>query len=52
MDNWTAYTSGGERFPSDGFDVTDPEKAAGMGSFDVLRRAVADRIVALQAARP
>ena len=47
-DDWTAYRSGGERFPADGFEVMDPEKAAGMGSFDVLRRAVADHIVALQ----
>ena len=51
VDNWTAYTSGAERFPSDGFDFVDPEKAAGMGRFDTLRRAVADRILALQAAR-
>jgi len=50
VDNWTAYSSGGERFPSDGFDVMDPEQAAGMGGFDVLRRAVADRILALQSA--
>ena len=27
----------------------DPEKAAGMGRFDTVRRAVADRIVAIQA---
>lgn len=50
VDNWTAYNSGAERFPSDGFDVMDPEKAAGLARFDALRRAVADRILALQAA--
>jgi len=49
-DDWSAYRAGGARFPADGFEVMDPEKAAGMGSFDVIRRAVADRIVALQKA--
>jgi len=49
VDNWTAYTSGAERFPSDGFDAVDPEKAAGMARCDALRRAVAERILALQA---
>jgi len=49
-DDWTAYRGGGERFPADGLEVMDPEKAAGMGRFDAIRRALADRIVALQAA--
>ena len=52
VDDWTAYTSGGQRFPSDGFDVMEPERAAGMDRFDVLRRVVAERILALQAALP
>ena len=48
LDNWTAYTSGGETFPADGFDVMDPEKAAGMGRYQSLRRAVAEAILDLQ----
>jgi hypothetical protein len=50
QDDWSAYTSGGQRFPADGFEVMDPEKSAGMGRLDALRRALADRIVALQGA--
>jgi len=50
QDDWSAYTQGGARFPADGFDVMSPEKAAGMGRLDTIRRAVADRIVALQEA--
>ena len=50
QDDWSAYTSGGERFPADGFEVMDPEKAAGMPGLDAIRRTVADRILALQAA--
>jgi hypothetical protein len=50
QDEWTAYTHGGQRFPADGFDVLDPEKAAGMGRLDTIRRALAEQIVALQAA--
>jgi len=46
-DDWTRYRQGGERFPADGFEVMDPEKASTMGSFDAIRRAVADQIVAL-----
>ncbi|MFW6162753.1 MAG: hypothetical protein ACODAJ_08265 [Planctomycetota bacterium] len=49
-DDWTRYRSGGERFPADGFEVMDPEKASTMGSFDVIRRALADQVVALQQA--
>jgi hypothetical protein len=48
IDNWTAYTAGGETFPADGFDVMDQEKAAGMGRFQSLRRAIADAIIRLQ----
>ncbi|MBM4033574.1 MAG: hypothetical protein FJ291_17565 [Planctomycetes bacterium] len=50
QDDWSAYTSGGARFPADGFDLLDPEKAASLGALDALRRAVADQIVALQSA--
>jgi hypothetical protein len=50
IDNWTAYTQGGETFPADGFDVLDPAKAAELGHFNSIRRAVADRIVALEKA--
>ncbi len=46
-DDWSAYRGGGERFPADGFAVMSPEKAAGMGRFDTVRRAVAERILAL-----
>ena len=49
-DDWTAYQRGGARFPPDGFAVMDPDKAAGMGGCDTVRRAVADRIVTLQGA--
>jgi hypothetical protein len=50
QDDWTAYRRGGAKFPEDGFAVLDPEKTVGLGSFNAVRRAVADRIVALQAA--
>jgi hypothetical protein len=50
LDDWSTYTHGGARFPADGFEVMSPEKAAGMARLDVLRRAIADRIVALQEA--
>jgi len=49
-DDWTLYRRGGERFPADGFEVLSPEKASTMGRLDALRRALADRIVALQQA--
>jgi hypothetical protein len=47
-DDWTAYTRGGRRFPADGFDVLDPEKAAAMGDLNAVRRTLADQIIALQ----
>ncbi|MBM4037137.1 MAG: hypothetical protein FJ290_01370 [Planctomycetes bacterium] len=50
QDDWSAYTSGGAKFPADGFDLLDPEKAAALGGFDALRRALADQILALQSA--
>jgi hypothetical protein len=51
VDNWTAYTSGGEVFPADGFDVLDPQKAAGMGHYQSLRRAVAEAVMAVEAGK-
>jgi hypothetical protein len=48
-DDWTAYRRGGATFPEDGFAVLDPEKAAGLGSFNAIRRAIADQIIRLQA---
>jgi hypothetical protein len=50
LDNWTAYTTGGEVFPADGFDVMAPEQAANMGRHQSLRWAVADAVVRLQQA--
>ena len=50
QDDWTAYRRGGAQFPPDGFAVMDPQKAAGMGGYDTVRRAIADAILALQAA--
>ena len=47
-DDWTAYQRGGVRFPPDGFAVMDPGKAADLGELNTVRRAVADRIIALQ----
>lgn len=49
-DDWTAYTQGGETFPLDGFDPIDPARQAQVGQFNALRRAVVDRILALQKA--
>jgi len=48
--NWTAYTQGGETFPEDGFHVTDPAKAARLGHFNAIRRAVADAAIAIREA--
>jgi hypothetical protein len=48
-DDWSAYR-GAVRFPADGFEVMDADKAAGMGRFDTARRALADQIIALQEA--
>lgn len=47
LDNWTAYTEGGESFPPDGFDVMPTEQAAGLSPYQTLRRAVAEAIVEL-----
>jgi hypothetical protein len=48
LDNWTAYTEGGEDFAAEGFDAMDPAKAAGIGHFNSFRRAIADQILLLQ----
>jgi hypothetical protein len=45
VDNWTAYTEGGETFPSDGFDVMSREKSAGLTQYQTVRRALADAIM-------
>ena len=47
IDNWTAYTSGGEEFSADGFDTVPDGRVESLGSFNAVRRAVADAIVAL-----
>jgi len=46
--NWTAYTSGGMKWPADGMEALDPQKAASLGSLNALRRTAADHIIALQ----
>jgi hypothetical protein len=48
--NWTAYTSGGMKWPADGMESLDPEKAATLGSLNALRRTTADHIITLQRA--
>jgi len=51
VDNWTAYTEGGERFPPEGPDLA-PEGAAGtMGPYQAIRWAIAQEIERLQEAR-
>lgn len=49
QDDWTFYDTG-NRFSIDGFGVVDPEKAASLGQFNSVRAAIAERIIALQAA--
>jgi len=51
LDDWTAYTEGGEEFPADGFDAVDPDRIARMGSLNAIRRAVADAILAIEKAK-
>jgi hypothetical protein len=48
--NWTAYSQGGMKWPVDGMEQLDPEKAAAIGSLNTLRRAVADHVIAIQEA--
>ena len=49
LDDWTAYTEGGEVFPADGFDAVDAAKVRAMGSLNAVRRAVADAILTFDA---
>ena len=46
--NWTAYSRGGKRWPIDGMEEVDPNKAASIGSFNTLRRSIADHIIKLR----
>jgi hypothetical protein len=46
--NWTAYSRGGTKWPPDGMEDVDPEKAATIGSLNTLRRVIADKILAIQ----
>jgi len=48
--NWTAYTQGGMKWPADGMERLDPEKAASLGSLNALRRSVAEHVIAINAA--
>ena len=48
VDNWTIYTQGGAEFSVAGFDVMTDERVAAMGSYNAVRRAVADAIIAIQ----
>jgi hypothetical protein len=47
-DDWTAYRGGGAEFPPAGLALISPDRAAGLNPFDAVRRALADRILALQ----
>ncbi|MBC8872475.1 MAG: hypothetical protein H8E44_23835 [Planctomycetes bacterium] len=48
--NWTAYTQGGMKWPADGMESLDPEKAASLGSLNALRRTIADHAIAVERA--
>ena len=48
--NYTAYSRGGMKWPVDGQREVDPDKAAALGSFNAIRRAIADHIVRIQKA--
>jgi len=50
IDDWTAYAQGGERFPADGLDAMDPARAADIGRFNSVRRALAEAIIAVEKA--
>jgi len=39
VDDWTAYTQGGEVFSVDGFDTLDAARTAELGNFNSVRRA-------------
>jgi hypothetical protein len=46
--NWTAYSQGGMKWPVDGMEEVDPNKAAAIGSLNTIRRGIADHIIKLQ----
>jgi hypothetical protein len=48
--DWTAYAERDVSFPADGFQLLDPDRAVSLGSFNALRRAVAEHIMALDRA--
>ncbi len=49
--NWTAYSDrGGMKWPVDGMEEVDASKASSIGSFNTIRRTIADHIVAMQKA--
>lgn len=48
--DWTAYSQGGMRWPSDGMELLDPAKVASLGSLNSIRRQIADHIISLQQA--
>jgi hypothetical protein len=48
VDDWTAYTDGGETFPGDGFEVMSADKSAGLTQYQSVRRALTDAIMELQ----
>lgn len=45
--DWTAYAERDASFPADGFELVDPGRAASLGSFNALRRTLAEHIMAL-----
>lgn len=45
--DWSAYTERDTSFPEDGFESLDPARAASLGSFNAIRRTVAEHIMAL-----
>ncbi len=50
IDNWTAYTQGGEEFPPEGLDLGVRFDTTGLTPYNIVRRAVAEEIVALEKA--
>jgi hypothetical protein len=48
--DWTAYAERDASFPADGFDLVDPDRAVSLGSFNALRRTLAEHIMALDRA--
>ncbi|NOX54700.1 MAG: hypothetical protein GXP27_09730 [Planctomycetes bacterium] len=48
--NWTAYTSGGMKWPPERLDWLDRAKVERFGPYNAIRRTVADQILALREA--